>query len=286
MSEVVDPRKPAPEKGKAPAETAAAPQEMPLEVELTHHGKKMKVPMAKAIELANAGYGATRRHEELKAKEAALQSSTEDYARFQKLQEHLSKDPEAAQAVALALKNPKAVLRPAPTNGANGDDLGLDDEPAPQAGRRNGRDATTEELAALRQEIAELKNFRTGLTQEREATVLEASLSVQLEAYPWLKGKPRAVQEAREKALRLVTGRGLSVEAAASNAANDYRELLEEEARAKLDAASQPAPRVSGPPAGPAATYEMPKLGRKDLGTPRARGIAMELARRFFPNLK
>lgn len=277
MSEVVDPRAPV-KKAADPAPAAPVVPPPPTELVLKRHGKELKVPVEKAVELAQKGLDYDKRMEDLNRQRAALGSDTEQYQNFQTLKQRLAENPKLAKAVQLALEDPDAVLSPTPRNGAQDDGLGLDDEPATSSRKTERRPPP--ELAELRNELTKVQATQQQMAARDADIALNARLDVELSAYPELQSRPRALAAAKREAIRAVREQGLAVEHAASQAAADIRELLEDSGRERVTEARRPVAPVAGPAPGIPATFEAPKVDRH-LKPGKLGQIAADVARGF-----
>lgn len=213
-----------------------APVTPPVELTLKRHGKELKVPTEKAVELAQKGLDYEVRTAELAKREAQLKGDEAAYNEYKQLRSSLESDPKLKQAFLRAMQDPDSVIGSKPAAG-EGDD-GETDSGAAKATQQPDR-AVLAELAELkgkveRREIAEQRNQ------------LETNLQNELSQYPWLVESDgslnRAGKAAFKTAVLSMAHTSEPIPAVAATVANEQREVIEEMQKAglqKADAASR-----------------------------------------------
>lgn len=256
--------------------------ELPAELELTRHGKKVKLPLAKAIELAQQGFDYTEKSTELKAERDALRADAKRYEEYQVLRDHLDSDPNAAKAVAQALADPNAVLNPRPQpKGKQDDDYDFgDDEGGKPAGPVRDIEAHTE-IQGLKAQVAALlkDNRKRNETEGRSAA--DSLVTSEIASYPWLVGK--AAENAKSRIVaELERDPTQSPSAVTALVANEIRELLEED-QERRRVASEPRKKLRMEPPGRGIPLPIPpkKMDKKSLTDGTMLAAVKDAARHF-----
>lgn len=252
-----------------------APVTPPVELTLKRHGKEIKVPTEKAVELAQKGLDYEVRTAELAQKEATLKGDAAAYGEYQQLKSSIERDPKLKQAFLLAMQNPDAVLS-ASKNQASADGEG--DEHAQSTQKPSGDPA----LAA---EFAELKSKFEKRELVEQKNQLENVLQSELSQYPWLTSPDgslnRAGKAAFKTAVLSMAHSGDAPTAAAAVAANEQREVLEEIQKRDLTRGNvSESARQAQMRGAVSSSTPPPKLDKKSFGDGTLLNAAMDRARK------
>lgn len=201
------------------------PPVAPTELTLKRHGKEHRVPVDKAVDLAQKGLDYESRLTELKAREESLKGDERSYNEYKRLRDYLGSNPAAKQAVAFAIENPDKVVKLTSARAESADDEVEDDEPAPR-----GKDPRVEQLEAELASVKERLNTRD--KSEAQARV-ETGIKRELESYPWLTERQKNLAF-KQVALTMAQNPTESVTAVAALVASEFKDAWEEKAKADL----------------------------------------------------
>lgn len=264
------------------AEAGEAGAELPTEVELKVRGKSLKLPLEKAVTLAQQGLVQQQNAERLAAERRDFEGKAQRYAEFQKFTGHLEANPQAAQAVAQALRDPAGILA-ALARRQDRDDVDDDDLDDDGAGRPSGADkALRTELSALRQEIVDLKAADSRRDAVDAAGAQSKVIDREISDYPWLKAPKMAALAKAQIAQALAASPGSDIASVTAVVASDFREAFEAEATERATTARQKTQLRTERPARGTPIPGMSKAPTKeDLASGKLLGPLKEMARSF-----
>lgn len=204
-------------------QTAATPSELNLK----RHGKEHKVPLDKAVDLAQKGLDYEMRLTELRQREEGLKADQRAYDEYKRLRDYLSANPAAKQAVAFAIENPDRVVEITKkrTERREVDLDDDDDEPTPREDPRVGQ---------LEAELASLKERLNTRDKSEAKSRVEKSIRAELESYPWLSKAERELAF-KQVSLQMAQTPDESLSAVAAMVASDFKDAWEEKSKANLE---------------------------------------------------
>jgi hypothetical protein len=215
---------------------ANPPASPPLEIEITRHGQKRKIPIEKAVELASKGLDYELRTVELKAREKALAEDEAAYAEFRRLRGAIASSPAARAALEAAINDPERVVsaleKGKPRAADAPGDTADDDESSPA-------DKPSRVAPELAQRLEGVERRLDSFAIKEKRSELETRVERELKAYPWLDGnlKRMAFQQV---AVALSQGDGSqTVESVVAEVANEFREAIEDLDKRRIESSEQ-----------------------------------------------
>jgi hypothetical protein len=229
----------------------------PVELTLKRHGREIKVPTDKAVELAQKGFDYEVRAAELAQKEAVLKGDQVAYSEYQQLKTSIENNPKLKQAFLLAMQNPDQVIGAINHGSVASDDDSVD---VPNTQKQAN-------------ELVEQKNE------------LETTLRSELTQYPWLVSGDgqlnRAGQAAFKAAVLSMAHSPEGPSAAAAFAANEQREVIEELQKQGLSrGAASEGMRMASMRGSITSATPPAKLDKKSFEDGTLRNAALEYARK------
>jgi hypothetical protein len=218
------------------ADAGAGTQTLPTEVELKVRGKTLTVPLEKALILAQQGMVQQQNAERLAVEKAAFEAKATRYAEYERFTGHLEGHPDVAKAVELAINDPQRVLNPSPQRQKQevDDDLYGEEKQT----RDNGADqATRNDILALRQEIAALKEKESVRDAAESAGARSGTIDREISDYPWLKAPKMAALAKAQIASTLAANPEAGLAQVTAEVAGQFREAFEAEQTAKVETA-------------------------------------------------
>lgn len=268
-------------------DSAAGAATLPTEVELKVRGKTLKVPFAKALELAQHGMVQAQNAERLAAERKDFESKAKRYQEFERFAGHLQGHPDAAKAVELALQDPAAVLNGGRRQKRETDEESFDDFSSRNDdgahGRSSGADDTTrQELLALRQEISDLKTKDTQRDAVEAAGERSGAIDREIADYPWLKSPKMVALAKAQIAQTLAATPGSDLASVTAVVATDFREAIEAEKTQQVETARQKTQLRTERPARktPIPGFKKPPT-KEDLAGGKLLGPLKDMARSF-----
>ena len=218
-------------------DAAAGAQKLPTEVELKVRGKTLKIPLEKALLLAQQGMAHEQKAALLKAERAEFESKASRYKEFEQFTGYITGHPDAGKAVELALQDPAKFLQLA--NGTQKREVDDDDPYGEQAqpSRNGAEDAVLTELRALRQEISGLKEKDTQRDAADAAGERAGAIDKEISDYPWLKSPKMVVLAKAQIANTMVNKPGSDLASVTAVVATDFREAIEAEKTVQVETA-------------------------------------------------
>ncbi len=219
---------------------------------LVRHGQEHKVPLSKAVELAQKGLDYEKKMAEIKSQRELLESEKAAYEEYKRFQEYLRSNPTVQEAVKRALADPDSVLN------TSRDDL--DDD-------TDGMSASA--LEELRREIREAKMKLGEFEAKERASEISDNIRSEISGYPWLTGK-RADLAFRQVFAVLRESPETPVAAAVLQVAQEIRDAMTAEQKDALDNSNKNRNYKSEPPGSglphitPPPSYKKGE-GRKEL---------------------
>jgi hypothetical protein len=247
----------------------------PVELTLKRHGREIKVPTDKAVELAQKGFDYEVRAAELAQKEAVLKGDQVAYSEYQQLKTSIENNPKLKQAFLLAMQNPDQVIGAINHGSVASDDDSVD---VPNTQKQANDPAIVAELAALKSKIE-----RRELVEQKNE--LETTLRSELTQYPWLVSGDgqlnRAGQAAFKAAVLSMAHSPEGPSAAAAFAANEQREVIEELQKQGLSrGAASEGMRMASMRGSITSATPPAKLDKKSFEDGTLRNAALEYARK------
>lgn len=195
-----------------------------VELTLKRHGREIRVPTEKAVELAQKGLDYEVRTAELAKRESALKDDAAAYQEYQQLRSSLEQNSKLKQAFLAAMQNPDAVLSAT----QRGHDMQRGDE----GGEFEAKPATPAADPNLLAELAALKAKVENREVAEAKSRIEGDVRSEIAQYPWLVNGDgslnKAGQAAYKAAILTMAHSNEPISAAAAVAANEQREILEE----------------------------------------------------------
>jgi hypothetical protein len=251
----------------------------PVELTLKRHGREIKVPTEKAVELAQKGLDYEVRTAELSKKEAMLRDDAAAYGEYQQLKTSLESNAKLKQAFLMAMQNPDAVLG---ATQRQQESYGGDDDAGNQLAAKQANPAADPNL------LVEVANLKAKLEQ-REMTEaksrIEGDVRSEITQYPWLVNSDgslnKAGQAAYKAAILTMAHSSETTSAAAALAANEQREILEEIQKQGLRRSDMAEMARQAPMRGGVTSATPPQnLNKKSFDDGSLRNAALEYARK------
>lgn len=254
---------------------APPPEPKPTEWELKRHGKTVKLPEDKVLDLAQMGFDYTEKSTALKAERERFKADATRYGEYETLRNHLDANPDVAKAVAKALEDPQSVLSPqAPPREDYTFEQGGDQTPP------RDKEAHSE-IQALKAQVSALMKADSQRNVSESRTAANVLISSEIASYPWLIGKAKETAMARIVS-EMERDSTQSPSAVTAIVATEIRELLEEDQQRRLDE-SKPKERFRPEPPGRGIPLPKPpeKLDKHSLQNGKMLAAVKDAARSF-----